>query len=226
MNGAEYLLHLFDIEGRPEDFDASACVAFKAMSDTEQMANRLLSLRVKRLDTAMRQIPVIWSRLMCSYGTLYADRKYANFTPQLHHVEELDDACTLALETIADRWMDPQLTMGTLDRQQIDGALSALVTLLKDDASLPDRLKIYVLSLVQHVRSLFERLDAGDEVDLDAVFKELLAALSIVESSSEQKNRWAEFREKYLAPIIVGLLVETPGLMLQAAPLISGLLGQ
>lgn len=226
MNGAEYLLCLFEVEERPDKFNTSACVAFDAMCNTERMAERLSTLQVRRLSTAVKHIPDLWSLLIRSYGEKYSGGTYGAFTPNLHHVEPLDDACTLALQTIADRWIDPLLTARPADRAKIDGAINELVSLLKEDASLPDRLKIYVLSLVQHVRSLLERLDAGDGVDLDAAFKELLAALSIVESTSEQKNQWVEFREKYLTPIIVGLLVETPGLMLQAAPLISGLLGQ
>lgn len=226
MNGAEYLLHLFEVEERPDGFDTSACVAFKAMSDTEQMAGRLQNLRVKRLDTAMKQMPKIWSQLMRSYGAQYTDGRYNDFSPQLHHVEELDDACLLALETIADRWIDPQLDAGAVDRTQIDAAIKALINLLQGDKTLPDRLKVYMLSLVQHVRSILERLDAGVEVDLDASLKELLAALSIVESVSEDKSRWAKFREEYMKPIIVGWLVGAPGLMLDAQPLIAGLLGQ
>lgn len=179
MNGAEYLLYLFEVEERPDGFDTSACVAFKAMSDTEQMADRLRTLRVKRLDTAMKQMPRIWSQLMRSYGAQYTDGRYNDFSPQLHHVEELDDACMLALETIADRWIAPQLDTGAVDRTQIDAAVKALINLLQDDKTLPDRLKVYVLSLVQHVRSILERLDAGVEVDLDASLKELLAAFSV-----------------------------------------------
>lgn len=225
MNGAEYLLRLFEVEERPEGFDTSARVAFTAMADTEQMAGRLLDVGVKRIDTAVRRIPDLWSLLMRSYGEQYSGGSYGAFTPNLRHVESLDDACTLALQMIADRWIDPQMVSGTVARKRMDEAIRALVCLLKEDDSLPDRLKVYVLSLVQHVRSVLERSDAGDDVDLDAALKELLAALSIVESASGGKDRWAEFREKYLTPIVVGLLVEAPGLMLQAQPLISGLLG-
>jgi len=226
MNGAEYLLCLFEVEERPDGFDPSANVAFMALSETERMGKRLQDLQVRRINMAMKQLPTIWGQLIRSYGERYSNGMYNAFSPDLHHVETLDDASVLALQSIADRWIDQRLTMNDSANGKISDAVSHLAEQLRADDSIPVALKAYTLSLAQHIRSLLERFDAGEHVDIGAALKELLAALAMVEASSSDKNRWAEFREKYVTPICVGLPVELPGLILQAAPLISGLLGQ
>ncbi|WP_405736361.1 hypothetical protein [Bifidobacterium sp.] len=226
MNGAEYLLCLFEVEERPDGFDTSANVAFMALSETERMGKRLQDMQVKRIGMAMRQLPRIWGQLIRSYGDRNNNGMYNAFSPDLHHVETLDDASVLALQSIADRWIDQRLTMNDNANGKISEAVSHLAEQLRADASIPVALKAYTISLAQHIRSLLERFDAGEHVDIGAALKELLAALAMVEASSTDKNRWAEFREKYVTPIFVGLTVELPGLILQTAPLISGLLGQ
>lgn len=226
MNGAEYLLRLFGTEECPDGFDTSANVAFAAMSETERMGKRLQDLQVRRIDMAMKQLPRIWGQLMRSYGEQYNNGMYNAFSPELHHVEALDDASVLALQSIADRWIGQQPTMSDAANGKILDAASQLVEQLRADDSIPGALKTYACSLAQHMRSLLERADAGENVDIRAALKELLAALSMVEAATTDKNRWAEFREKYVTPIFVGVAVELPGLALQAAPIISGLLGQ
>jgi hypothetical protein len=62
-NPAEYMLQFFNCEEREDGFDDNISKAFGQMHDTETCLNDLLSMNVRRLDTAKSVMPGIWEKL-------------------------------------------------------------------------------------------------------------------------------------------------------------------
>lgn len=56
-NPAEYMLQFFNCEEREDGFDDNISKAFGQMHDTETCLNDLLSMNVRRLDTAKSVMP-------------------------------------------------------------------------------------------------------------------------------------------------------------------------
>lgn len=225
MNGAEYLLQFFNVEKREEDFNDSAAVAFTAMCATQEIVERMRGLEIQRLDTVLDQLPMVWERLMRSFGTALSGNTYRDFSPSLNHVEELPPSSVLALQNIADKWYMFEPTFNEKKKENISDFLTAVVNLMKEDQSIPNALKMYVLSLVQHVRSILERNAAGCDVELDKVLKELLASLSFAESKSTNGSKWEQFKEQCLFPFTSALFANVVTSLVEATPFIAGLLG-
>ena len=78
-NPAEYMLQFFNCEEREDGFDDNISKAFGQMHDTETCLNDLLSMNVRRLDTAKSVMPGIWEKLWASYANAQGNGALVSF---------------------------------------------------------------------------------------------------------------------------------------------------
>jgi hypothetical protein len=102
-NPAEYMLQFFNCEEREDGFDDNISKAFGQMHDTETCLNDLLSMNVRRLDTAKSVMPGIWEKLWASYANAQGNGALVSFDMKPRRELTLDAAQRQALETIADK---------------------------------------------------------------------------------------------------------------------------
>ena len=150
-NAAEYLLQFFEVEQQPDGFRKDVLSAYTAMCSTERTLDTLIARGVKRLDMAKSQMPGIWKALWESFSE-DANGYRMNFSTLAGATDRLDAAAVLALQTIADRWVELDVRMEDKDRENISGFLSEIEQCLKEDVSMPAALKSYVLNLTTEVR--------------------------------------------------------------------------
>lgn len=151
-NAAEYLLQFFEVEQQPDGFRKDVLPAYTAMCSTERTLDTLIARGVKRLDMAKSQMPGIWKALWESFSDDALDGHRRNFSTLAGSTNRLDAAAVLALQTIADRWVELDVRMEDKDRENISGFLSEIEQCLKEDVSMPAALKSYVLNLTTEVR--------------------------------------------------------------------------
>ena len=139
-NAAEYLLQFFEVEQQPDGFRKDVLSAYTAMCSTERTLDTLIARGVKRLDMAKSQMPGIWKALWESFSE-DANGYRMNFSTLAGATDRLDAAAVLALQTIADRWVELDVRMEDKDRENISGFLSEIEQCLKEDVSMPAALK-------------------------------------------------------------------------------------
>ena len=91
-NPAEYMLQFFNCEEREDGFDDNISKAFGQMHDTETCLNDLLSMNVRRLDTAKSVMPGIWEKLWASYANAQGNGALVSFDMKPRRELTLDAA--------------------------------------------------------------------------------------------------------------------------------------
>lgn len=197
-NAAEYLLQFFEVEQQPDGFRKDVLPAYTAMCSTERTLDTLIARGVKRLDMAKSQMPGIWKALWESFSDDALDGHRRNFSTLAGSTNRLDAAAVLALQTIADRWVELDVRMEDKDRENISGFLSEIEQCLKEDVSMPTALKSYVLNLTTEVRRCVNDWESCGSFELNDAMQRLLGALYIAESHAKDQSRWQKIKEKYM----------------------------
>ena len=220
-NAAEYLLQFFEVEPQPDGFRRDVLSAYTAMCDAERTLDTLIARGVKRLDMAKSQTSNIWKALWESFSDEASDGHRMNFSTSAGSTNRLDAAAVLALQTIADRWVELDVRGEDSDRENISCFLSEIEQCLKDDKTMPAVLKSYVLNLTTEVRRCINDWEACNSFELNDAMQRLLGALYVAEAHSEEKARWQEIKEKYVGGMFADLIVQIPALVLAAVPYIA-----
>lgn len=186
----------------PDGFRKDVLSAYTAMCSTERTLDTLIARGVKRLDMAKSQMPGIWKALWESFSE-DANGYRMNFSTLAGATDRLDAAAVLALQTIADRWVELDVRMEDKDRENISGFLSEIEQCLKEDVSMPAALKSYVLNLTTEVRRCVNDWESCGSFELNDAMQRLLGALYIAESHTKDQSRWqkisADSREGFEA---------------------------
>lgn len=220
-NAAEYLLQFFEVEQQPDGFRKDVLPAYTAMCSTERTLDTLIARGVKRLDMAKSQMPGIWKALWESFSDDALDGHRRNFSTLAGATDRLDAAAVLALQTIADRWVELDVRMEDRDRENISGFLSEIEQCLKEDASMPAALKSYVLNLTTEVRRCVNDWESCGSFELNDAMQRLFGALYIAESHTKDQSRWQKIKEKYVGGMFADFIVQIPALALAAVPYIA-----
>lgn len=207
-NSAEYLLQFFEVEEREENFDDSAPQAFRRMCETQNDLDNLIAMGVKRLETTKKIMPSIWSAVWGSFAVLRSDGGYGSFTSKRIRKVDLKSEQIQALERIADK--SPLLPMGIKDDelQSIRDFLDAAIRAAKEDRTLPDELRLYIIRLAYEAIRNLDECEAGNDFDLKDALQRLFGLLYVAETQTRTPTIWSRLKSVVVKPFVTALVAE------------------
>lgn len=206
-NSAEYLLQFFQVEEAPEGFDSSLPQAFSRMMETQDVLNSLRDMQVSRLKIVEDIMPRIWEKLWSSYTNHRSGEYYGFSLSQISEVP-LSESEAMALQILADKFPESPLKVESCRASDISTMLEEVLAALKDDDSLPNELRLYVLRVIYEVRKSLDECKIGVEFNLSVALQKLFSALFIVEKTSEKPSLWDEISNTLIQPFIAAVVSE------------------
>lgn len=107
-------------------------------------------------------------------------------------------------------------------REQIRKMVQDVRALVRDDDSLPERLRMHLVHLLLHVESVLDTYELMGDSALEDAVERLIGAVKLAEASSKKPGKWGTFWDKWVVPISVGMLSGSPGTVLSAVQMLEG----
>lgn len=126
----------------------------------------------------------------------------------------LEWAATLLTESV------PQSTPE--HRDTVRGLVQDARALLREDGSLPDRLRLHILQLLLHVEEVLDKYEVMGDSALEDAVERLLGALRVAESRSANPGKWQAFWDRWVVPAGVALVGGAPGTVLSITQMLGG----
>lgn len=206
-NAAEYLLQFFNVEERCPDFDDTAAQAFRRMCEVQNCLDDLVAMGVRRLDTAQKVMPSIWSAVWESYALKRGDGGLGTFSMKRIRDIELKNEQIQALETIADK--APYLPFNfAAAKESISELLDEVMKALREDDTLPVDLRVYAVRMVNEVRRNIDEYSAGNDFDLRTALMQLFGVMYAAESQTSKPEPWRRILTGLAKTFISALLTE------------------
>ena len=190
-NPAEYMLQFFNCEEREDGFDDNISKAFGQMHDTETCLNDLLSMNVRRLDTAKSVMPGIWEKLWASYANAQGNGALVSFDMKPRRELTLDAAQRQALETIADKTPALPMKPSPDNIQSVGDFLDEAIKAVREDDTLPD-----------------DEYAAGNDFELREAIQKLFGLLYVAETQTSKPGIWEKLKSAAVKPFVAALLAE------------------
>lgn len=175
-NPAEYMLQFFNCEEREDGFDDNISKAFGQMHDTETCLNDLLSMNVRRLDTAKSVMPGIWEKLWASYANAQGNGALVSFDMKPRRELTLDAAQRQALETIADKTPALPMKPSPDNIQSVGDFLDEAIKAVREDDTLPDDLRLFIMRLTYEARRNLDEYVAETQTSKPGIWEKLKSA--------------------------------------------------
>jgi len=152
-----------------------------------------------------RYIPA-WTRMLMSYPLPWYQ--------QVNQADAFPSAAMDQLEALGG-WFDiyrPRLRPGA--EETLQAIVSDTETLLRDDSSLSNELKLYLARLLREIQAALDDAILGSSFDYAAATERLWVALfaaAAQSDSTEKSSKWTDLAHRFAIPTTVGLLTSLPG---------------
>lgn len=93
--------------------------------------------------------------------------------------------------------------------------------LLREDDSLPERMRLHILQLLLHVEDVLDRYEVMGDSALEDAVERLFGALRVAESRSEDPSKWRAFWDRWIVPAGVAILGGSPGTVLSITQMLN-----
>ena len=207
-NPAEYMLQFFNCEEREDGFDDNISKAFGQMHDTETCLNDLLSMNVRRLDTAKSVMPGIWEKLWASYANAQGNGALVSFDMKPRRELTLDAAQRQALETIADKTPALPMKPSPDNIQSVGDFLDEAIKAVREDDTLLDDLRLFIMRLTYEARRNLDEYAAGNDFELREAIQKLFGLLYVAETQTSKPGIWEKLKSAAVKPFVAALLAE------------------
>lgn len=163
---------------------------------------------------AYREATVAWVRTVLANPrnwTTNGETAYVMQRARMDMLEGLSHAMSLAAPTVL-----PE------HRSAVRQSLAEIVSLLGQDDSISDQLRLYILRLVQEIQLASDEFEVTGRFDAEEAMERLWVAL-LAASGQSKKHRatWKKRAEAIVVPAVAGMLASVPGITAQAVLQIS-----
>ncbi len=213
-NSAQYLLQLFNEEPREEGETFDLRRVMLAVGDVDRQLNGLIALGVSRFEAYRKGMPELWEKAWRTFQNATNVNAYV-FTPI--SARELSFGVAGMLRDIRDNCLTLDMSLDDERKKSIGDMLSAVVSAVNGDTTLPPALKSYVVKLAHEVRLAMDLAETGTEFELSDALSRLMESLNVAEAMSKDKTIWQRLREKTINPFTVAFFSAAGSYMLGVA---------
>lgn len=121
----------------------------------------------------------------------------------------LSESEAMALQILADKFPESPLKVESCRAPDISTMLEEVLAALKNDDSLSDELRLYVLLVIYEVRKSLDECKIGVEFNLSVALQKLFSALFIVEKTTEKPSSWDKISNTLIQPFIAAVVSES-----------------
>lgn len=118
------------------------------------------------------------------------------------------------LKMLSDKLDAVEPTFDEAKRESISNLVDAVLKAVQEDDSLPESLRIHIATIAVEVQRCLIDYEIQGDFKLSVAVERLLANIHIAEGQSSRSGVWTKVREEWVAPVVVGLIVSAPQVML------------
>ena len=123
------------------------------------------------------------------------------------------------LRLLSDKLSTVEPTFSEADRQSISDLVDAVLKAVVADNSLPESLRTHIATIAVEVQRCLLDYQIQGDFKLASAVERLMANVHLAEGVSNDPNVWVKLRSDWFAPIISGLIVSAPQIVLAIASL-------
>ncbi|MDN3443392.1 hypothetical protein [Microbacterium sp. APC 3901] len=108
-------------------------------------------------------------------------------------------------------------------RGDIREMVNAARGVLRDDGTLPESLRLHIMTLLLHVESVLDNFEVMGDFALEDAVERLLGAMRFAENvSTSEPNAWQKFYRDWVQPVATAILGGSPNTALALTTLLGG----